>query len=268
MYDVTQISVAATPEKATSNVRVVGGKDLKVGENMVTVIVKAEKGNEQKYVIKVTRLKQGELIGDNANIKDITIAGYNLGFDYNKQQYKLLVKKETVLNINVEMDDPSASYQIVGNQDLKDGSVISIITTSRDGTASQTYTIEVTKPKYTIYYVIAVVVVGLTITVPVVFYTKYVKPKKQLVDINGNKINKEDVTNHEYRQKLGVTATGVNNGSLNQTPTNNTVVQNQTPVNPNDVVNANNQPVNVCPNCSRELLGTPDICPYCNTRLR
>lgn len=270
LYDVTQISVTATPEKTTSNVRVIGGKNLKVGENTIIVIVKAEKGNEQRYVIKVTRLKQGELIGDNANIKDITIAGYNLGFDYSKQQYKLLVKKETVLNINIEMDDPSASYQIVGNQDLKDGSVISIITTSRDGTESQTYTIEVTKTKYTIYYVIAAVVVGLTITVPIIFYTRYVKPKKQLVDINGNKIDKEDVTNHEYRQKLGVTATGVNTDSLKQTPVNNNIVQNQVqvPINPNEVANANSEPVNVCPNCSRELLGTPDICPYCNTKLR
>ena len=132
LYDVTKISVLATPEKETSTVNVIGDKNLQVGENTVTIVVRAEKGNVQKYVIKVTRLNKGELIGDNANIKDITIAGYNLGFDYSRQQYKLLVKQETTLDINVVMDDPSASYQIIGNSDLKDGSTITIKVTDKN----------------------------------------------------------------------------------------------------------------------------------------
>ncbi|MBQ6546550.1 MAG: cadherin-like beta sandwich domain-containing protein [Bacilli bacterium] len=267
LNEVTKISVLATPEKETSTVRVIGDTNLKLGTNIITVIVKAEKGNEQRYVIKVIRLKQGELIGDNANIKDITIAGYNLGFDYNKQQYKLLVKKESVLDINVVMDDPSATYQITGNNDLKDGSSITIVTTSRDGTASQTYVIEITKPKYAIYYALAAVLVALTITVPIVFYVKYVKPKKQLVDINGNKINKEDVTAHEYRQRLGGSTVNTASQNVQQGAVNN-AVQNQAQANVNDVVDANSAPVNVCPKCSRELLGTPDICPYCNNKLK
>ena len=70
------------------------------------------------------------------------------------------------------MDDLNASYQIVGNDNLKDGSIIEIITKSFDESASQTYNIEITKPNYTAYYLIAGVLVSLTIVIPILFYFK------------------------------------------------------------------------------------------------
>lgn len=284
LYDVTKLSVLATPEKSTSTVKVEGENNLKVGENIVTITVKSEKGNQQKYKIKVNRLKEGEQIGDNANIKDITILGYNLGFDYSKQEYKLLIKKEDKLDISVVMDDSNASYQIIGNDNLKDGSIIKIITKSFDQTASQTYSIEITKPNYTTYYVIAGLLVLLTITIPILFYFKYVKPKKQLVDINGNRIDKEDVFDSQYRKKLSTSVpAGVlknnnqdiisNDAMINQSVSNSNLRQSQYAVNIGELNNQNNAFNNdmnsgKCPKCGRELLGSPSICPYCNTRLK
>ena len=284
LYDVTKLSILATPEKGTSTVKVEGEKDLKVGENIVTITVKSEKGNQQKYKIKVTRLKEGEQLGDNASIKDIIISGYNLDFDYSKYEYKLLIKKEDKLDISVVMDDLNASYRIVGNDNLKDGSIIKIITKSFDGLTSQTYNIEITKPNYTAYYLIAGVLVSLTIIIPILFYFKYVKPKKQLVDINGNKIDKEDIFDRQYRKKLStsVPISSVKNDSqgivsndamINQSVSNSNLGHSQYAVNigelnNQDIVSDNDVGSDKCPKCGRELLGNPSICPYCNTRLR
>lgn len=326
LYEVENIDVIATAEKDTSKVTVDGAKNLKVGENTITITVTAEKGNEQKYTIKVNRLAAGQTIGDNANIKSITISGYKFDFDYDKQEYKLVIKNEDKLIIDIVMEDPNASYQILGNSNLKDGSVITITTMSQDGTTTQTYTIEITKPKYSIYYVIAGVLISLAIATPIAFYFKYVKPKKELTDINGNKIHKEDLPNKNYRKKLLTTipkgkskkepvktqasSNQPNNVSVNTVPQPNpqNVINTVSQPNPQNVVNIgeptvqnvenSNNATNIalnngginniinqqnmvneqvsqnefsaskCPKCERDLLGNPDICPYCNTRLR
>ena len=154
------------------------------------------------------------------------------------------------------------------------------MTQSHDGTASKIYTIEITKTKYTIYYLVGAVVVALVIAIPIIFYLKYVKPKKELVDINGNKIDKEELKAAKYRKKLDTTVPE----SEPKAP----VQSNSTVVNPN--VDTKAEPpkyaVNIaegapqqeapaqdmgsskCPKCGRELLGSPSICPYCNTKLR
>lgn len=281
LYEVTNISVLANPEKTTSTVKVEGDKDLIVGENTIIITVKSEKGNEKKYTIKVNRLAEGEQIGDNANIKNIIVAGYDLAFDYDKQEYKLLIKKEDKLNITVDMDDPNASYIVTGNDNLSDGSKINIVTQSVDGSATKTYTIEITKLKYTTYYVGASILVVLTVTIPILFYVKYVKPKKQLVDINGNKIGKDDLFNREYRTKLTTDIPKQvpnkvgnevisNDQRINQSVSNMQSGQTQYAINISDYSqnNVNSTQAVKCPKCGRDLLGDPSICPYCNNILK
>lgn len=279
LYEINKISVFAIPEKETSTVKVTGADSLKVGENIISVTVKSQKGTERKYKIKVNRLKQGEDIGDNANIKNIVISGYNLNFDYNKLTYSLLVKKENSLKISVEMYDPNATYQISGNNDLKDGSVIEISTKSYDGTASKVYTIDITKPKYTIYYVIAISLLVMTIALPALFYFKYVKPKKQLVDINGNRIDKDDLENSKFRRVIDTSIPTMNDQAVMNKTLINQDVQNSVTEPPKYAVNIAEGNLNMetpsvtvasskCPKCGRELLGTPSICPYCNNKLR
>lgn len=303
LYDIENIEVLATTEKGSSKAVVEGNKNLKVGENTITITVTSEKGTTQKYTIKVTRLPEGEGIGDNANIQNITVKGYKLEFNYSKFEYKLVIKNEKSLNIGVVMDDPNATFQIFGNNDLKDGSIIRIVTKSHDGTATQTYSITITKPNYSIYYVIGGLLAAFAIATPIIFYFKYVKPKKGLYDANGNRLTKEEIEQAKYRKRLATTVPGSKDKKIKskQDKTQTNTNQNQTPQDPKHVVNVQqpiqnqasdstvvnipngtNEPVNQentqnnnmdlgsskCPKCGRELLGTPDICPYCNTKLR
>ena len=54
-YEVTEVNVTATPNDSKATSTVEGNKDLKEGENTVTVKVTAEDGSESKYLIRVTR---------------------------------------------------------------------------------------------------------------------------------------------------------------------------------------------------------------------
>lgn len=282
LYDTSKIEVLAVPEKETSTVKVTGNENLKVGENLITITVKAENGKTSDYKIKVTRLNEGETLGDNANIKDIKVAGYELPFEYSRKDYKLVINDEDKLDITVVMDDPSATYEIKGNENLKDGSIIEIVTKSLDGT-SNTYTIEVTKPNYLIYYIIGGALIALAIAIPAIVYFKSVKKKKELLDVNGYKIGKEYDSDENSRKIIGSSSVSEikqveNNIKLNQNMDNSTVskekANNQSKTKNEQDFDAGlqeyvpNESVNKCPACGRELLGSPNECPYCQAKLK
>ena len=56
-YEVAEVNVTATPNDSKASVAIEGNKDLKEGENTVTVKVTAEDGSESKYLIRVTRAR-------------------------------------------------------------------------------------------------------------------------------------------------------------------------------------------------------------------
>ncbi len=271
LYEVNKIDVLATPENNKHTVNIEGNESLKVGENTITITVKDENNNEQKYLVKVIRLKEGESLGDNANIKDITIKDHNLNFNYDKDSYKLVISDEKKLDISVVMDDENASFQIFGNSNLKDGSVIKIVTKSADESNTKTYSIEITKPSHTTRYAVGGILVLLAATIPVLLYMRS-RNNKSDFDINGNKKSNED-TNYPGRHVIS-------NSSATKKPSDleKTIVipkKEETKENDEETIEQTNRIDNLknvesfhCPSCKRELLGMPDVCPYCDTRIR
>lgn len=60
-YDVTEIAITATPSHKAAKVEsVTGNENLKVGENVIKIVVKAENGVAATYTIKVTRTEEGQ----------------------------------------------------------------------------------------------------------------------------------------------------------------------------------------------------------------
>ena len=273
LYNVRNIEVLATTEDKNSKYTTSGGNGLVVGENIIKITVTAENGDTKDYIVKVNRLKEGESFGDNANAKNITVKNYDLKFEYNKLSYKLVIKDEDSLDINVVMDDPNSTYRILGNSKLKDGSIIEIVTTSTDGT-SKTYTITITKKSSTPYIIIFGVLIALAIGTVIFAYLRYVKKKKVLLDVNGNKIEPEDEEN--YRKAMNVPQNKLTQNANNQNNLGNINMPNgQVPQPQPQQPQINNNPANgamknsnVCPKCGRELLGTPEVCPYCSTKLK
>ena len=81
-------------------------------------------------------------------IKSLTIKGYDISFDPNTLEYSLKVKNSVKsLDLEVVLNDESASYEISGNQNFKVGeNVVTIKVTAEDG-SERTYTIKVNRAK-------------------------------------------------------------------------------------------------------------------------
>lgn len=93
--------------------------DLKLGKNEILVKVKSQKGTERVYTINVIRRDY--------DIKDIKIKDYDLNFEKGKKKYTLNINKDDdKLDITVIMEDENVEYQIIGNHNLNNGSVVII----------------------------------------------------------------------------------------------------------------------------------------------
>ena len=70
---------------------------------------------------------------DNNNVSSLKILGHDLDFEKEKLEYNLNIKDEYALVFEIDLEDAKASYKIEGNEDLKDGSVIKVLSTSESG---------------------------------------------------------------------------------------------------------------------------------------
>ena len=131
-YDVTKIDIVATPEDSKSKVNVVS-PDLVVGNNTILITVTSETGQSKIYKINVKRLEEQEVLSDNNNISSLDILGHGIEFNPDTKEYDVNIGDEYALVFDILLEDPAAKYVIEGNEDLKDGSIIKIITTSESG---------------------------------------------------------------------------------------------------------------------------------------
>lgn len=213
LYDVTKLNIKYETEEEHAKVVILGDvSKLKEGENNITLKVTSEKGDVKEYKIIVTRLKEGETLGDNPDISEINIKGYDINFSKNKQVYSLKIDNEKKLDIEIVLEDSTSSYKIVGNDNLKDGSIIKINTTSKDGSTRE-YQIIIEKENKTFLYIIGtILILSVLGLIAYVVITKVKenkenpKPKKEKdVKVTTNVIknkNKEDVDLDKIEKQL------------------------------------------------------------------
>ncbi len=121
-----KLDINAIPTSASSKIEIIGSDSLKTGENIVTINVTSKSGDVCKYVIVVNK----KALSEDTSIKQLTIKNYELDFQKDKYEYELLIKKGSKLDIKVVLNDPNATYEIKGNEKLKNGSTITITVTS------------------------------------------------------------------------------------------------------------------------------------------
>ena len=136
--DTIDITAIANNNKAT--VKIDKPDKLQVGDNIITITVTSENGTICKYTITVNRKD----LSHDKSIKKIIIDNYKLKIKKNVYDYNLTINKENKLKINVILNDKLSTYKIKGNNNLKDGSIITITVTSEDKT-SKDYTIRINK---------------------------------------------------------------------------------------------------------------------------
>lgn len=142
---IEEVNVEAVPEDKNSKITITGNSDLQEGENTVKILVKAENGNTKTYTINITKTNDLEKV--NATLKSLSVKGFNFypSFKTNIYNYNLTVnEKLTQLEILAETEIEEATYEIIGNENLKDGdNLIKVIVTAKDGETKREYKINV-----------------------------------------------------------------------------------------------------------------------------
>ena len=95
--------------------------DLNFGENLLVIKVIAENGHQSLYNIKIYRLEDDVY----AQFENIIIDGIDINFDMNKFEYDLYY--DTIPEkINFTVNPQGIIYDLSGNENLTDGSVVTI----------------------------------------------------------------------------------------------------------------------------------------------
>ncbi len=149
--DVTNLGVTAIAEHNKATVSITGNRNLKEGNNVVTVRVTAQDGKTVKtYTINVT--KTDDPIKSNALLENLIITNVKLEpefskevFEYDAGTIEASIKK---LDISAFAENEKAKIDIIGNDSLIAGeNTIKIIVTSENSKIQRTYNIKVVKEK-------------------------------------------------------------------------------------------------------------------------
>ena len=143
--DITSIDVNAVQTDDRASISGTGTYNLDVGENTITVQVKAESGSILNYVIKVIRAKKS-----NAYLSSLTVDN-TLVTDFNKETYIYTLEdvpySKTSIKVDALAEDNDATIEGIGEINLTTGlNEINVVVTAQNGN-KQTYTIKVTREK-------------------------------------------------------------------------------------------------------------------------
>ena len=119
--DEKSLKIKAVSPSDDIKVIISGNENLKVGENKISILLEDKEGNKNTYTIVATKKNKTCIV------KDIQVKGYKLGFDCNQNEYQLSIKDEDMLNIDAVPIDKDTKINIYHNDNLKDGSVITIV---------------------------------------------------------------------------------------------------------------------------------------------
>ena len=134
--NVEQISVGVTVEHKKSTYKVTGNKGITAGNNVIKIVVTAEDGTTKTYKINVE--KQGNLEDTSAELSNLIIENMTFETPFEATQTDYVgskMKYVESLNVLPYTMSEKATYEIIGNENLKEGeNTITIKVTSYDET--------------------------------------------------------------------------------------------------------------------------------------
>lgn len=177
-YSVDSINITYELEDTKASAKLEGSEKLNVGENIYKIKVTAENGSEKTYIIKVTRKEEGETLSNNNYLSSLKVEGYNINFDKEKLEYTVKIKDEKKLDITTELEDDKASVVVEGNENLTDGSIITVKVIAEDGSV-RTYSIKITKKTSLVLPIISCSIALIVLVVVTILTIKKKKNKQK-----------------------------------------------------------------------------------------
>ena len=138
---INNLNISAVPMDSTSEVSIDGNTNL-VNGSVITITVKTTDDKLSTYKINIEK-KEEVILSNNSKLLSLSVSDYSLAFNSNINNYSLIIDADVdSLIINYEVADEKSNVSITGNENLENGSVITITVTAEDGSVSD-YTIDI-----------------------------------------------------------------------------------------------------------------------------
>ncbi len=187
--EVKNIAVITTQDEGI-NVEITGNENLNVGENEIVIKLTDENNNTNEYKITVTRLEEGQTLSNVHFLESLVVGGYNINFNKEQFVYTLTIPSDiNRLEITPIPEEQTAMIEIKGNEDLIDGSLITINVVGEDNETT-TYTIDIVKETSTNYMLLIAVgiIILLIVILVILIIIKSNKKKQNLKNDNKPKV--------------------------------------------------------------------------------
>lgn len=139
--DITNIEITAKPESEKATVKIENNENINI-DKPILITVKAEDDTSRVYRIILSYADEKD---NNTSLSKIEIQGYNIEFKPDVTEYTLKINKsDKTLDMIVETESDSSTYEIKNNTNLKNKSKIVITVTAENGDTKD-YTITIKK---------------------------------------------------------------------------------------------------------------------------
>lgn len=134
LTDQDEVTISAESEDTKAIISGIGTIELKNGLNEIKIVVKAENQTEKTYTIKITKVDDFSTLNLSNSILELKLLKkYKFDFSKDQTEYTVKIGDETSLEIDYVLEDENSTVEITGNENLTNGSVITIKVTSIDG---------------------------------------------------------------------------------------------------------------------------------------
>ena len=132
--NISKIKITATPNSDKASIEYKQEVTLVSGENIVEIKVTAEDSSTKTYKLTITKEEEKPIVTD-IKIKDVEFT-----FDPKKYSYTIETELKT-LDFDITLSDENAKYEIEGNEELKNKSVVTLKVTLDDKTTTYKFKI-------------------------------------------------------------------------------------------------------------------------------
>lgn len=174
-YDTDKITIEAVAADSKSKVTIPTNLDLTVGRNEFLVTVTAEDGSTKVYKIIVNRKEEGITISNNNNLVSLEIEDHNIDFNKDTYDYEVTTNLDS-LEIKALAEDEKAKIDIIGNENLENGSKIIVRVTAEDGSTKE-YNINIIKKQQS--NALGFIIGGIVVVIALVGTFIFVKRKNK-----------------------------------------------------------------------------------------
>ena len=162
-YKLETIDISAETDDSTSTFKIDKPEKLIVGDNKVVITVTSSINVSKEYVINIINSD----VPTDTKLKNLSVKGINIEFNSDKYTYAIRYEKtyKNGLTIFHTTFSNYTNVKVVGNENLRPGSVIKIIVDADDGSSSSEYLIKLEKDSRISFFLILDVIIGIVLVV-------------------------------------------------------------------------------------------------------